>query len=112
MKDFRTWQNEFYHSIEWRKLRKDIIKMNLKNYKSSLPVCEMCMCRIKKNNKRNGYAYVDHKIEINFDNRYDEKITLNSSNLQVLCFSCHNTKTFGYDINDFELKGRANINLF
>lgn len=69
---------KFYNSKDWKKCRaKYIIKV--------FGLCEHC--------EDPGYI-VDHIEEINDSNVHDSHITLNEENLQYLCLSCHNKKTF------------------
>lgn len=67
--------------------------------------CESCKKIIK------GKWAVDHITEIGEDNKDDVSITLNKDNLQLLCFGCHNNKTFGNKI-DFIPNKKRTINLF
>ena len=77
---------KFYGSNAWRKTRKAYI-----NSLDNGGMCEQC---IKYNEYNHGYI-VDHIIEINIDNINNPDITLSWDNLQYLCLSCHNKKTFG-----------------
>ncbi|HEU7706226.1 TPA: HNH endonuclease [Streptococcus pneumoniae] len=94
---FRVWQIRFYNSKPWRTLRNKV------RYHKRMR-CDMCGCLI------HSKSIVDHIIEIDESNYQDESITLNEDNLQLLCFECHNTKTFQSKIN-LNLENR-NINLF
>jgi 5-methylcytosine-specific restriction endonuclease McrA len=94
---FRTWQIKFYNSKPWITLRNRI--RSTKRMR-----CDMCGRLI------HSKSIVDHIIEIDETNYQDESITLNEDNLQLLCFECHNTKTFQSKIN-LNLENR-NINLF
>lgn len=98
-KDFRAWQIKFYNSKDWKEKRKHI------RYNRGM-VCEMCHKLIK------GRSIVDHIVEITPYNKHDINIILNDDNLQLLCFNCHNKKTFGDKEIDFELREREDINLF
>jgi 5-methylcytosine-specific restriction protein A len=69
----------FYRTAKWLKCRASYIQ-------SVFGMCEHC--------DKPGYI-VDHIIEINSGNINDPEITLNHDNLQYLCTSCHNKKTFG-----------------
>lgn len=69
---------QFYKSRAWQLCRKSYIV-------SVYGLCEHC--------EQPGYI-VDHIIEINSDNINDPSITLSHDNLQYLCTSCHNKKTF------------------
>ena len=73
----REVRQQFYHSKEWRKLRK--IKLSID------PLCEKCLTKgiIKE------ASVVDHKVDIIL--RPELRLTL--SNLQSLCVECHNKKS-------------------
>lgn len=94
---FRAWQIKFYNSKRWRTLRNQIRT-------SKRMRCDIC-CRLI-----HGKSIVDHVIEINEMNYLDEMITLDENNLQLLCFECHNRKTFESELN-LNLQNR-NVNLF
>ncbi|EGE53902.1 HNH endonuclease signature motif containing protein [Streptococcus parauberis] len=95
---FRQWQIKFYNNKKvWHPLRNKI--RNDRRMR-----CDMCGKLIK------GKSIVDHIIEITPQNYMDESITLNEDNLQLLCFKCHQTKTFG-DKKNFNLDNRS-IDLF
>lgn len=81
--NFRTWQKQFYKSKEWQRLR-DYIR-----YERDLGTCQKCK-KIIINKK----WIVDHIEEINEENKNNPNITLNQNNLQLLCITCHNKKTF------------------
>lgn len=68
----------FYNSKQWQDCRESYIS-------KVFGICEHC--------GRPGYI-CDHIVEINADNINDPEITLNHDNLQYLCTSCHNKKTF------------------
>lgn len=67
-----------YHTQAWRKLRHYY-------YGKRHGICEQC-----------GMPgdIVDHIEEITEENVNDPEITFNEENLQLLCLSCHNKKTF------------------
>lgn len=69
---------KFYHSKAWKDCRASYIS-------TVYGMCEHCDAP--------GYI-VDHIVEINSENINDPNITLNHENLQYLCTSCHNKKTF------------------
>lgn len=113
MNDFRIWQQKFYKSKKWRDLRSKKMEANKLQYNDIICHCDKCKSRIRKNgNDRRGYTFVDHIIEINENNKNNNNVILNINNLQVLCHSCHNSKTFGKVDYDFDLKKREDINLF
>lgn len=97
-KEFRAWQQKFYRSKDWIKLRNHVRNTNGMR-------CNKCGKLIK------GKSIVDHIEEVTPDNKNDTSITLNESNLQLLCLACHNSKTFAHQI-DYELKNRNDVNLF
>ena len=70
---------KFYKSKAWRLCRESYIP-------KVFGLCEHC--------EEPGYI-LDHIEEININNINDPNITLNHDNLQFLCTSCHNKKTFG-----------------
>ncbi|MBS4538205.1 HNH endonuclease [Clostridium sp. D2Q-11] len=74
----KEWAKWFYKSRAWKKCRAAYIK-------KVIGICEHC--------GNPGYI-VDHIEEITPDNINDPEITLNHDNLQYLCLSCHNKKTF------------------
>lgn len=74
----KHFAKQFYDSKAWKKCRESYIS-------KVHGVCEWC--------GNPGYI-VDHIIELTPENISDPNITLNHDNLQYLCLSCHNTKTF------------------
>ncbi len=70
--------DEIYHTSKWRKLR-------LSYYRSQYGICEHC---------GEPGKIVDHIKPITKDNLNDPEITFGWNNLQLLCVSCHNKKTF------------------
>ena len=78
--DLNTYEGrqKFYHSKAWQSLRQLFL------YES--PLCVNCL---KKGKLTSSYA-VDHIIDIS--KRPD--LALNFDNLQALCKSCHDKKTF------------------
>lgn len=81
--EFITFQRKFYKSRDWYKVR------NYIRYTRDKGVCQMCHQLIISKK-----WIVDHRIEINSKNMNDKDITLNPDNLQLLCITCHNKKTF------------------
>ena len=96
--DFRKWQHKFYNSKQWKELRSDIRKRKRMR-------CDKCGKLIR------GKSICDHVIEITPENQNDVNVILNPDNLQLLCFDCHNSKTFGAKIN-FGIEKRKDVNLF
>ncbi len=82
--EFVAWQKKFYKSKEWIKLR------NFVRNNREMGVCQRCNTLIIKKK-----WIVDHIIEIDENNKNDMDIILNEKNLQLLCITCHNKKTFG-----------------
>lgn len=70
--------DEIYHTNRWRKLRQAY-------YRSQHGICEWC--------GEVGHI-VDHIEPITQENKNDPFITFGWDNLQLLCISCHNKKTF------------------
>lgn len=79
----KEYAKKFYKGKEWKKTRRSYID---KRVMIDGGMCEACK-------KELGYI-VDHIEEITPETIYDTNITLNHGNLQYLCLSCHNTKTF------------------
>src|SRR5690625_5456762 len=69
---------KIYHTQRWRKLRRYY-------YGKQHGICERC---------GEPGDIVDHIKEITKENVDDPYVTFNESNLQLLCLSCHNKKTF------------------
>lgn len=78
----RTERQKFYHSKAWKECRETYIQEH--------SLCERCLA--------NGLivpAYiVHHRIWIDDVNFHDPSIVLNHSNLESLCFDCHNKEHF------------------
>lgn len=70
--------DEIYHTTRWRKLRQAY-------YRSQHGICEWC---------EGPGKIVDHIEAITEQNKNDPNITFGWGNLQLLCVSCHNKKTF------------------
>ena len=72
------WANAFYWSPQWRKCRKDFI-----SYRRGL--CERCLSK--------GLivpgVHVHHKERLTPENINRPEVTLNWSNLELLCEKCH-----------------------
>jgi 5-methylcytosine-specific restriction endonuclease McrA len=95
---FREWQLKHYNSKEWIKKRND--------YRESQRMrCEKCKTFIT------GKSIVDHIIELTTDNYLDDWIMYHDDNLQLLCLSCHNTKTFSPPM-ETTTHNRKDVNLF
>ena len=67
--------DRFYHSTKWKKCRNAF-------YASKKGVCEVC--------GHAGYI-VHHRIPLTEENVDIPNISLNFSNLELLCVDCHNT---------------------
>ena len=72
----RPERHNFYQTKEWRLLRSWYMKGH--------PLCEECLLK----GINTAATMVDHIIEI-----ADGGARLDESNLQALCFACHNRKT-------------------
>jgi 5-methylcytosine-specific restriction enzyme A len=77
----RQWQTRFYKSKEWRSIREIVIKRDMN-------ICQMCESLVLSR------VIVHHVDEVTNDNYQDINIILNSENLEVLCFKCHNKVHF------------------
>ena len=97
-KEFVKQQQKFYNSKLWKKTR-DYIRDKYQ--------MKCCHC----NKFITGRAEVDHIIEITPDNIHDDMVTLDESNLELLCASCHGYKTNARKTN-FMIERRDDINLF
>ncbi|CAK7084277.1 HNH endonuclease [Tissierella sp.] len=80
----KPYAKKFYNSKAWRKCRESYIAKVHR-------LCEQCL----KNGKHEPGYIVDHIEEITPENINNPDITLNHDNLQYLCLTCHNRKTFG-----------------
>lgn len=74
---------KFYNSTAWKKCREAYIP-------TVHGLCEHCLA---KGYEEPGHI-LDHIVEIDINNINDTDITLSWNNLQYLCMSCHNKKTF------------------
>lgn len=75
----KDFAKEFYNSKAWRDTQK-IYKQ------SKFGMCERC-------NRPNGYI-VHHRTHLTPENIADTNISLNFSNLELLCVECHNKEHF------------------
>ncbi len=77
----RAWARKFYGSVAWQNCRRDYAK-------SKAGLCERCLSR--------GLIVpgeeVHHKVPITPQNISDPSITLNWSNLILLCKACHDAE--------------------
>ncbi len=97
---FRQWQQQFYHRVEWLRLRNQVRE-------DAGMRCAKCRQLVK------GKGIVDHIIEITPDNYMDESVTLSADNLEYLCLECHNAKTFGDGVAmAYDTSTRKDVNLF
>lgn len=80
----------FYSSNEWISVRDEVKKRDRM-------MCQKCGRPIT------GRYIVDHIEELTMDNYKDPNISLNPKNLQLLCQTCHNTKTFSKKPQRFNL---------
>lgn len=72
----KEFAKKFYRSKAWRLVRNKV-------YKDRFGICEEC----------EGIGIeVHHIIELTPDNINDPDITLNESNLMLLCYDCHQKK--------------------
>lgn len=86
------WSNtkSFYNSKKWKVFRENYILEKTKEAKVN---CSKC-----GKNILNQKIILHHKIELTDDNVNDYDISLNPSNIEMLCLDCHNKehKRFGY----------------
>lgn len=73
----RAFAKAFYNSAAW-------IKTSRAYAESRFWICERCHRPIK------GQYIVHHKIHLSPENIHDPDISLNWSNLMLLCNDCHN----------------------
>ena len=95
---FIKWQLKFYNGKRWKRIRNEVREANKMR-------CKQCKQLIK------GIPIVDHIIEINTSNYQDNEILFGKDNLQLLCLTCHNAKTFGVPMA-FTPDNNRNVNLF
>lgn len=100
-KEFVLKKHRFYMLKEWIDVRNSIRKRDR-------GICKRCGKYIRD---LENDSVVDHIIELCPENFDDERIRLGEDNLQLLCKSCHNIKTFGKS-HGFDLDNRPSINLF
>ena len=100
-KEFILTKAKFYHLKEWLDVRDEVRKRDRGK-------CQRCGKFIRS---LADDSVVDHIIELSPDNFDDINIRLGFNNLQLLCKTCHNIKTFG-KAHGFDLDARDNINLF
>lgn len=75
----KAYATAFYHSAEWKRLRRQILRRDLFT-------CEECGQRATE---------VHHEIELTPDNISDPAISLNPKLLHSLCHDCHTRTTKG-----------------
>ena len=73
-----AWAKTFYLSQEWRRAREDYLKKT--GY-----LCERCL----KMGMVEPAVMVHHRIYLTPENINDPEIRTGDSNLEALCFSCH-----------------------
>lgn len=91
----REFAIKFYKSKEWRKLRE-------KYFKANHGLCERCQRPAK---------IVHHKKYITPRNIDDVSITLNWSNLELLCIDCHNNEHMANELLENNLMFDENGNV-
>ena len=74
----KEFSKAFYKSKAWEQCRRSYIK-------SVFALCERC--------GRPGYI-VHHKNKLTAENINNPRITLNHSNLELVCLECHNKDEF------------------
>lgn len=99
---FKKWQQKFYRSAEWKKIRREVI---LREKGKS--------CITGKVIEEPDVMVVDHIVKITPENYLDKNITLNPDNCQLMTLKEHNRETFSKDCeNNFVLNKDRDINLF
>lgn len=99
---FRRWQQKFYRSSEWKKVRRKVI---LREKGRS--------CVTGKVIEPPDIMVVDHIVKITPENYLDKNITLNPDNCQLMTLKEHNRETFSEGCEtDFEIDKNRDINLF
>ena len=80
----REFAQSFYKSKQWKLCRESYIA-------KVQGLCEQCL---SKGKLTPGYI-VHHRQMITPDNIGNPEITLNHSNLELLCIECHNSEHYG-----------------
>lgn len=100
-------RKDFYHSKAWKQVRLNVwLKQNMLCNRCHLPVYVDGLSEyLPKEKRRTGIVH--HKIYLDNNNVYDDSITLDESNLEGLCKSCHElehhqdeVKRLGYDFDE------------
>lgn len=74
----RSINSKFYKSAAWLSCRRAYLEEH--------PLCEICLSR----GEYTPAEHVHHKVWLNKYNENDPNFTLNWSNLQAVCHTCHN----------------------
>lgn len=78
----KEWAKPFYNSKEWIECRASYIR--------KMPIAKRGLCeRCYLEGKHVKGDELHHKIHLNQKNIHDRRITLNHSNLILLCKECH-----------------------
>lgn len=99
---FIKWQQKFYHSKEWIKLRNDVIN-NVKHNNKGLIVSDV------SHNIILTTVIVDHIKPVTIYNYMDSMITLNVNNLQVMSKEEHYQKHYGKDNKEYNNETEEDI---
>lgn len=106
--DNNKWNSWFYKTADWVRCRDSFIK-------STDGCCELCK---EAYGKITPGVIVHHHIPLTPENIHDEEISLNHSNLHLLCQGCHNTVHYNqtnrlivFD-NDGQIKKEINLNKY
>lgn len=94
----KKYAEKFYKSSNWQKIREAYIS-------KVGGLCERCY---KKGIVTAG-VIVHHKKHINPDNINDPLITNDFSNLELLCFDCHNKEHIAKNGKRYKLDKNGNI---
>lgn len=93
---FMKWQQKFYHSKEWVRLRESIIN-NIKAMNHGMVISDVSHELITTT------IIVDHIKPVTIYNYMDYDITLNPDNLQVMSKEEHYQKHYGHDDEDINI---------
>lgn len=100
-------RKEFYNSKVWKDTKNNVwLKQHLLCNRCGKPVYVDGISEwIPKDKRRTGIVH--HKIYLDNNNVYDDSITLDESNLEGVCKSCHEyihhqdeVKRLGYDFDE------------
>ena len=82
MNEFNKKYDAFYHSNQWREVRKHKLLLT--------PLCEVCTM----DGRVTPAQMVHHKIELRSPNGWEKRLDLD--NLESICYECHNKQDHSY----------------